>query len=177
MGEQKAVIIHDYRDIDFFCYLIGQDNSVIYFLDAGGKIIKLIEGLARIMGKLISMLYESRKESVDVVLRSVIPFMAFVSVIITVILSSGIGKIMANTLSPLAGSLWGLLIISFLCGISFLSPLLGPGAAIAQVIGVLIGAEIGLGHIPPQYALPALFAINVQVGADFVPVFFGYSLL
>jgi len=132
--------------------------------------ISLVGSMGITLGKVISMAYESAKDAVNTVLKSVIPFMVFISVLVTLIMVSGIGNAMANAIKPMAGSLVGLIIISVICGIPFLSPLLGPGAAIAQVIGVLLGTQIGEGVIPPQYALPALFAINVQVGADFVPV-------
>ncbi|MTI57941.1 PTS glucitol/sorbitol transporter subunit IIB [Geosporobacter ferrireducens] len=131
---------------------------------------KMGKGVGGVVGKL----YQAGRETVDQVIKNVIPFMAFVSMLIGIILKSGIGDWIANTISPYAGTLPGLLVISVVCAIPILSPLLGPGAVIAQVVGVLVGVEIGKGSIPPQYALPALFAINPQVGCDFIPV--GLSL-
>jgi sorbitol-specific phosphotransferase system component IIBC len=97
--------------------------------------------------------------------------MAFIALIIGIVLQTGIGEVIANWIAPLAGSLVGLLIISIIAAIPVLSPLLGPGAVIAQVVGTLLGSTIiATGAIPARYALPALFAINPQVGCDFIPV-------
>ena len=126
------------------------------------------------MGGVVSIFYQSGRETIDQVIKNILPFIAFVATLIGIILKSGIGNWIANIISPLAGSLPGLLAISIVCAIPILSPLLGPGAVIAQVVGVLVGVEIGKGNIPPQFALPALFAINPQVGCDFIPV--GLSL-
>ena len=126
------------------------------------------------IGGIVNKVYAAGRETIDITIKSILPFMAFVSMILGIISASGIGNIIANTISPIASTLPGMLIISFICALPFISPVLGPGAVIAQVVGTLLGAQIGLGNIPPQYALPALFAIDAQVGADFVPV--GLSL-
>ena len=126
------------------------------------------------IGGIVNKFYAAGRETIDITIKSILPFMAFVSMILGIISASGIGNIIANTISPIASTLPGMLIISFICALPFISPVLGPGAVIAQVVGTLLGAQIGLGNIPPQYALPALFAIDAQVGADFVPV--GLSL-
>ena len=133
-------------------------------------ITKLLERIGRSVGKVVGALYQAGRDAVDQTMTNVIPFMAFISMIIGVILATGIGDIIANTLVPLASSIGGLVVLSLIIGFPVLSPLLGPGAVIAQIIGTLLGVEIGRGNIAPQYALPALFAINPQVGCDFIPV-------
>ncbi|MQT14209.1 PTS glucitol/sorbitol transporter subunit IIB [Segnochrobactrum spirostomi] len=137
----------------------------------GGGLVGFITAIGRVMGRAVNIFFNAGRRTIDQVIRNVLPFMAFVTMLIGIILYTGIGDMLAAPMGPLANNIVGLVILSAICGLPFLSPILGPGAVIAQVIGVaIIGPQIANGTIAPAMALPALFAYNTQVGCDFVPV-------
>ena len=142
--------------------------------DKGDKKESIIVRLGKGVGGVVGKFFQAGRDTIDMVIRNILPFMAFVAMLIGMIQGTGLGDWIANTISPLANTLPGLLVICIICAIPIISPIIGPGAVIAQVVGVLIGQQIGVGAINPSLALPALFAIDAQVGCDFVPV--GLSL-
>ncbi|VVE59389.1 hypothetical protein [Pandoraea sputorum] len=123
------------------------------------------------MGGVVNVLHASGRKSIDTVIRNVLPFMAFVAMLIGVIHATGVGTALTPLLAPLVDNIVGLVALSAICGLPFLSPGLGPGAVLAQVIGAaVIGPAIASGTIAPHMAPPALFAYDTQVGCDLVPV-------
>ena len=139
-----------------------------------GKKENIVTRIGKGVGYVVGQFFQAGRDSIDMVIKNILPFMAFTSTILGIISASGLGNVIANTIAPFCSTLPGMLLICLICSLPFLSPILGPGAVIAQVVGTLLGAQFATGAIPPQYALPALFAIDGQVGADFVPV--GLSL-
>ncbi|MGM0239982.1 PTS glucitol/sorbitol transporter subunit IIB [Enterococcus sp. AZ103] len=135
-----------------------------------GGIFGLINKIGRVVGQFVGVFYQAGRDTLDMVIKNILPFMTFVSMLVGLINYTGIGNFIATGVRPLANNIVGMVILSLICTIPILSPVLGPGAVIAQVVGVLLGVEIGKGSIAPAMALPALFAINSQAGADFVPV-------
>ena len=135
-----------------------------------GFVVRLGKGVGYVVGQF----FQAGRETIEMVIKNILPFMAFTSTILGIISASGLGNVIANTIAPLCGTLVGMLVICFICSLPFLSPILGPGAVIAQIVGTLLGSQFAVGAIPAQYALPALFAIDGQVGCDFIPV--GLSL-
>ena len=141
--------------------------------DRGG-FMSVVVKFGNAVGYVINTLLSSGRQALDIILKTVLPFMAYVGLLMGIVNYTGISDLIAHAVTPLAGNPVGLVLLGIIVALPFLSPVLGPGAAIAQVIGVLMGQQIGAGALPVQYALPTLFAIDGQVGCDFVPV--GLSL-
>ena len=135
----------------------------------------IITSIGLAVGKVVNTFYQAARNAIQTCITTLLPFMAFVSMLIGIINGSGFGDMFAHLLTPLAGNIFGLVILGIICSIPGLSALLGPGAVIGQIVGTLIGAEIGKGNIAPSLALPALFAINTQCACDFIPVGLGLA--
>ena len=113
---------------------------------------------------------QGAKEAVDISIKDIIPFMAFYSLLLVLINFTKLGGLMGTYVYPYLGTLPGLLVLAIICGLPILSPLVGSGALIGQLLSVIIGYGIMTGTFPVILALPAFFAVDVQVGCDFIPV-------
>jgi PTS system glucitol/sorbitol-specific IIB component len=125
------------------------------------------------IGYIINTFLAAARQSINLTLNTILPFMAYVSLLLGFVIYTGVAKAIGNLLTPLSSNPLGLIVIGVIVALPFLSPILGPGAAVAQIVGVLMGTQIAVGALPVQYALPTLFAIDGQVGCDFIPVGLG----
>jgi PTS system glucitol/sorbitol-specific IIC component len=125
------------------------------------------------IGYIINTFLAAARQSINLTLNTILPFMAYVSLLLGFVIYTGVAKAIGNLLTPLSSNPLGLIAIGVIVALPFLSPILGPGAAVAQIVGVLMGTQIAVGALPVQYALPTLFAIDGQVGCDFIPVGLG----
>ncbi|MDX2602636.1 PTS glucitol/sorbitol transporter subunit IIB [Streptomyces caniscabiei] len=139
----------------------------------GGLFSRISDGFIKFssgIGYAVNTLLASGRQAITLTISTILPFMAYVSLLLGFVLYTGVAEAMGEGLKPLASNPLGLIALGAVVALPFLSPILGPGAAIAQIIGVLMGTQIAAGTIPVEYALPTLFAINGQVGCDFIPV-------
>jgi PTS system glucitol/sorbitol-specific IIB component len=125
------------------------------------------------VGYIINTFLAAARQSINLTLNTVLPFMAYVSILLGFVIYTGVAQAIGTLLAPLSSNPLGLVAIGVVVALPFLSPILGPGAAVAQIVGVLMGTQIATGALPVQYALPTLFAIDGQVGCDFIPVGLG----
>ncbi|MEI2821710.1 MAG: hypothetical protein V9E81_16660 [Marmoricola sp.] len=135
-----------------------------------GGINKLLVTVGKSVGGVVGALYQSGRDAVDTVIRNILPFMAFISVLIGIILKTGFGNWLAHLITPLAGNPHRPARDQHLLRNSGALAGARPWCRYCAGGWHAAGSQLRQGRHRPQYALPALFAINPQVGCDFIPV-------
>ena len=148
---------------------VGQSGPLAEFIKEDIYVSGVVESGKALAG-FATKCVQGGKEAVDITIKDILPFMAFYSLLIGLIEFSGLGALMGQYVYPYLGTLPGLLILVIICALPMISPLVGSGALIGQVLSVLVGYGIMIGAFPVVLALPALFAVDAQVGCDFIPV-------
>jgi PTS system glucitol/sorbitol-specific IIC component len=73
---------------------------------------KMLVRIGTTVGGVVGTLYQAGRDAIDTVIRNILPFMAFIAVLIGIITETGLGDALAHLIEPLASSLLGLLAIS-----------------------------------------------------------------
>lgn len=154
---------------------VGEPEPEIPDSSGSGRLFRLRSDLLSVIGKGCGLFYKASQDSVHTILHTLLPLMGFVSLLTAFVECSDINVWIAGMLTPLSSSILGLLLLGMIISFPLLSPILAPGAVIAQVTGTIIGAQIGSGALAVSLALPALFAINTQAACDFIPVGLGLA--
>ncbi|TGV74449.1 PTS sorbitol transporter subunit IIB, partial [Mesorhizobium sp. M2D.F.Ca.ET.145.01.1.1] len=74
-------------------------------LPSEGGLIGLISSIGRVMGRVVGIFFNAGRRTIDQVVRNVLPFMAFVTMLIGLILYTGIGDVLAQPMGPLANNI------------------------------------------------------------------------
>lgn len=151
------------------------DNDLREDSFPGSVLLQRATSVISAWGRGCTCAYKAARDSVDIVLHTLLPLMGFISLFTAVIECSGLNSFIADHLTFLSSNIIGLFILGIIISFPLISPILSPGAIIAQVIGTVIGTQIGNGSMAVSLALPALFAINTQAACDFIPVGLGLA--
>ena len=77
------------------------------------------------VGYIINTFLAAARQSINLTLNTILPFMAYVSLLLGFVIYTGVAKAIGNLLTPLSSNPLGLIVIGVIVALPFLSPILG----------------------------------------------------
>lgn len=108
-------------------------------------VMGVITRVGRAVGGVVQTFNQAARNTLDIVIKNIIPFMMFISVIVGIVNYTGIGTILANLVKPLAGSLLGLLCLSISVAFHFCHRYLDLVRLLHRLSELSLDNEIGKG--------------------------------
>jgi len=131
------------------------------FLKSFGLFLKRVGAFLKRVGLFFKRVF--------IVIKPVLPTLFGGALVFAGLYYTGLERTLTDDLSLAIGFFPAVLLVALISFIPFFSPLLGPGLLIALLAGLLTGEQLAAGRINPFMLLPALFAIDVQIGNRFIP--------
>ena len=89
-----------------------------------GKKENIVVRIGKVVGRVVNICFQAGRDTIEMVVGTILPFMAFTATLLGIISASGLGNVIAKTISPICSTLPGMVAIAFICGIPILSPVL-----------------------------------------------------
>ena len=122
-----------------------------------GGLVGLISSIGRVMGRVVGIFFNAGRRTIDQVIRNVLPFMAFVTMLIGLILYTGIGDVLAQPMGPLANNIIGPQIAN-----GTISPAMALPALFAY------NTQVGCDFVPVGLALGEAKPKTIEIGVPAV---------
>jgi len=147
----------------------------LFFLKCGSLFLKYAGLFLKHVGRFLKHIGSFLKHSglflkrVFIVIKPALPTFFGAALVFAALYYTGLERTMTGDLSLAIGYIPAVLLTALISFIPFFSPLLGPGLLVALLAGLLTGEQLAAGLINPFMLLPALFAIDVQIGNKIIP--------
>ena len=106
-GSEEVVVEEETQEEPKREFKYSADKKVSQSLAENAK-SSVIQKIGMGAGKVVHTLYQAARDAVQSMITTILPFMAFVAMLIGVIQGSGFGNWFAKLLTPLAGNIFGL---------------------------------------------------------------------
>ena len=151
----------------------NQSINIITKLNINGSsyILRFINRALYVLG----VIRESAKDTIHIVLFSVLPLMLVASLFITLVKVLDLVGAFTSVFKASLGSWPGLIAVALILTLPKFASSFSAAGIVGQYLIIMLAFAIGARTIGYVWLLPALIAVNGQVGSDFLPTALGMS--